>query len=162
MQRTRSLVAGSYVVGFALLLVPLTDAVLSVWPAQMGDFRWRYGAAGIMANALLVPVAGLLVLQWVAVIAEHRVMRRMLGAASLAGALLCLATMALFVLDALQTRPNVRPEMNASFISASVGALAKLLLHTAALACFAVAGFRGGAKSSTPARPILAFPKDER
>ena len=143
MQRHRGLPLGAYLVGATLVVIPLFDAMLSISPAQPGDFRWRFGAAGLVANATMIPEAGLLLLLLTAIGYQHTMFRRVLGVLAFVGALACALTIGLFALDALQTRPAVRPEMMTSFVVAGISAIFKLLIAAVTLVVLGIVGVSG-------------------
>jgi hypothetical protein len=91
----------------------------------------------------MLPCAGLLLLLATAIWNEHTVFRRTLGVVALLSALICLVGVVLFVLDAVQTRPEVRPGMISSFLIASSSAVIKLLLATITLFAVGLVGVRG-------------------
>lgn len=140
MPRHRGLALGAYLVGAALILLPLFDASISISPPRFDDVRWRFGAAGLLANALLIPNSGLLLLLITAISYEHTTFRRAVGVLALIGVAVWLAAIGVFALDALQTRVAVRPEMSASFKVASWSAIGKMLVEAATLT---VLGFVG-------------------
>src|SRR5438876_5327559 len=152
MERPRGLVLATYLVGGTLTVLPLLDAWLSVSPFHMEDVRWRFGAAGLAANSLLLPSAGLLLLLAAAIVYGHTVFRRVLGVVALVAALACSIGVILFVLDAVQTRPEVRPGMSASFLLASSAAAVKMLI---AVVTFFAVGRAGvdGMRAKERARP---------
>src|SRR5437762_3646353 len=137
---TRGLSVAAYLVGGTLMLLPLVDASLSIAPFTPGEVRWRFGAAGLMASALLLPNAGLLLLLATAIVNGHTVVRRVVGILALAGAVVCVLGTLLFILDAIQTRPQVRPGMTTSFIVASVVAVMKLLIAAATQVAIGLVG----------------------
>ena len=110
----------AYVVSAALILFPLTDTFTSLYPWNIGEPRWRFGAVGLLSSALLIPMLGVLVALVTATVLEQRMARRVLGILCIAGAVVCLGALGSFALDALQPRAAVRPEMQLSFKVAAV------------------------------------------
>jgi hypothetical protein len=142
MTRYRHLALPAYSVAAALLLIPLTDAALSLWPWRLGTAQWRFGAIGLFSNALMIPAAGLLIILATSLTLDHWRTLRVFGAICAAGALLTFTSVFLFALDAIQTRASVNPQARLSFDVASLTAVGKLLLGTLALTGFAIAGLR--------------------
>src|SRR5205823_5520033 len=103
MDRIRGLSLAAYLVGGAMVLLPLVDASLSITPFQLTDVHWRFGASGLVANAMLMPTAGLLLLLVTAIWYGHARVRRTLGAAAFVAMAFCVLTFAMFTLDAVQT-----------------------------------------------------------
>jgi hypothetical protein len=133
---TRRLAVAAYLVAFSLIIIPLFDASMSVMPMHPGAPQWRFGAVGLLSNALMIPLAGLLIAVGVAMTNGHRRTMTTLGILSWIGAALVLVSIAVFALDALQTRTAVRPQMRLSFTVASITAMFKLLLGTVVLGAF--------------------------
>ena len=124
----RRIAPPAYVVALALVLIPLADVAVAVFPWRMMEPRWRFGATGVVSNALLLPLAGLLVGLAVSVIAEHRLTRKVIGVVGVVAAMLCVLLLIVFGLDAVQTRAAVRPEMRAGFATAAIAAAFKLCM----------------------------------
>ncbi len=158
MSRYRYLALPAYAVAAALVLIPLTDASLSLWPWRPGLAQWRFGAIGLFSNALMVPAVGLLIVLTTSLMFGHWRTLRVFGAVCALGALLTFSSMFLFALDAIQTRAQVNLSSRASFDAASITAVGKLLLATISMAGFAVAGLRtrreARAISSAPTREV--------
>ena len=158
MTRYRYLALPAYAVAAALVLIPLTDASLSLWPWRPGLAQWRFGAIGLLSNALMIPAAGLLIVLVTALVLGHWRTLRVLGALCALGALVTFTSLFLFGLDAIQTRAQVAEVSRASFDAASFVAVGKLLLATIALAGFALAGLRTRretrAITSAPSREV--------
>jgi hypothetical protein len=138
----RNLARAAYVVGFALILIPMFDAGTSVLPLRFAESRWRYGTLGLLSNSLLIPLAGVLVIFAVANAYGHRRMLRVLGAIAGISTLLCFAAMITFSLDALQSQGGIAPAYHAAYLVASSTALVKLLIGGIAFAFFALAGLK--------------------
>ena len=144
MTQSRQIAWPAYLVSIALIAIPLVDTFTSLYPFHIGDARWRFGAVGLVSNALLLPVAGMLVAYVTAITLDQRLVRRVIGFAGYASAALCLAALILFGLDALQTRAAVRPERVASFNVAAITAALKTLLAGSTFLAFGVSALRGG------------------
>jgi hypothetical protein len=129
----------AYLVSIAMITIPFFDAGISLYPWNPTDARWRFGAVGMFSNAMLIPTTGVLVAFVTSVLANHHNVRRAIGIVSLVVAILCLGALVVFVLDALQTRASVNPEILISFNVASVTAAVKTLLAAITLLGFALA-----------------------
>lgn len=119
--RFRPLAVSLYGVAVILVVLPITDTVLSLWPLHTGDLIWRFGAAGIIAShALLMPLIGLLLASVTAVLLEHpQTLRGLSIVAALVGLAVAVG-IGLFALDVVQTRARVEPSAQAGFDSASL------------------------------------------
>jgi hypothetical protein len=125
-----------YLVAFILIVVPLFDATMSTAPFRPGNVQWRFGAVGLLSSTLLTPGLGFLLAVVTAVTLQHVLMQRILAILSWVAVAAVLALLVLFTLDALQTRPMVRPEMRTAYIVASATAAGKLLLWTITFVVF--------------------------
>lgn len=169
MNRFRYLSWPVYVVAAMLVLLPLAELFVSIWPLQPGVVRWRFGAVGLLSGALLVPILGIVLAYALAVLLEHRMMQRIIALLSGLVAVALVAAAAGFVLDALQMRVEVRPQAHRSFDMASVLGLGKMLLAMVALVSLGVAGWRSarvgaperGARKKGVAAPVMARPAAE-
>jgi hypothetical protein len=142
MHRKRLLALPGYSVAFLLVLFPLLDMALSVWPVRAGELAWRFGATGLFSRVLITPLLGLLLAFAVAVLLEQR---RVLRGISILSGLVGLAIVGgviLFLLDALQMRPRVRAEAKMAFDMTTVVALAKYGFGVLVLSAFAVTGWK--------------------
>jgi hypothetical protein len=152
MNRYRYLAFPAYVVALSLIIIPFFDAAASLWPWRLGVAQWRFGAIGLASNAFLIPGAGLLVLLVTALTFEHRTALRVFGVVCAIAAVLAGVSVLLFGLDAMQTRADVTSAARLSFHVASLTAVVKLLVATAALVGFALAGLRSERERRTPVR----------
>jgi hypothetical protein len=144
MLQSRLLAWPAYLVAAAMILIPLADSWTTLYPWNFGAARWRFGAVGLISNALMLPLAGLLIVFVLAWLREQKVLLRVIGVFGFVGAALCLLALASFTLDALQTRAQVREEVRLSFNVASITAAVKTLLAGATLLAFGLSGWRGG------------------
>jgi hypothetical protein len=149
---SRQLAPAAYLVAFALVFIPLFDAAMSLVPFRLGAAAWRFGAVGLLSNALMIPAIGVLIALTTAVVLGHERTQRVFSILCWITAAILLAALVAFSLDALQTRASVQPAMKLSFAVASATAAAKLLLGSVTFALFA----RGSRLSRRKARPISA------
>jgi hypothetical protein len=156
MNRYRYLAFPAYIVALSLIIIPFFDAGASLWPWRPGVAQWRFGAIGLASNAFLIPSAGLLVLLATALTFEHRTTLRIFGIACGVAAVLTGVSILFFSLDAMQTRADVTSAARLSFHVASLTAVVKLVVATAALVGFAMAGLRAARERRTPAREAAA------
>jgi len=143
----KRLAPATYLVAFALTAIPLFDATMSAMPPHLHDPRWRFGAVGIVANAILFPALGALVAIAAASLFEHARTRRVLGILAFIAAVLCLAALGAFTLDALQTHGGVRPDLQRSFALASATVGVKLIISVATFCALGAAAVRGEKKA---------------
>lgn len=138
----------AYLVAFLLIAIPLFDASMSVAPWALGSAQWRFGAVGLLSNALMIPAAGALIAVATAVTQDHVRAQRVFRVLCWMGCVLVAISIVIFALDALQTRVAIRPEMQLSYRVASATAAFKLILGAVAFAFFA----RACRRASEPVR----------
>jgi hypothetical protein len=143
MTEPRQIAFPTYVVAIAMIAIPLADVFTSLFPWRFLEPRWRFGAVGLISNSLLIPMLGLLVAYLTATVLNHRLTRRIIGGVSFAGLAICLLTLIMFALDALQTRAGVRPEMRLSFTVASAAAALKTIFAAVTFMAIGISAFRG-------------------
>ena len=92
-------VRGFYVLAVILVLFPLQELFVTVWPFRFAEITWRYAALGLAANFLYRSVAGLALAAALAYWLDQRSVLRLTGVAALLMAALILPLMAAFGLD---------------------------------------------------------------
>jgi hypothetical protein len=143
MAPSRSLALPTYLVAFALIIIPPFDTIMQLMPLRPGDPRWRFGAFGLLSNAMMIPLVGLLLAFVAATLYEHLRTRQLLGVFALLVAFGTAGLFVLFGLDALQIRQDIRPNAQLAVKVASVTAAAKSILGMITLAGFGYAAFKG-------------------
>jgi hypothetical protein len=156
MPNHRWLATAAYLVAGSLIFAPLLDATLGISPMHPMEFRWRFGAIGVLANAVIVPNAGILLMLITAISYRHANFRRALGVLALLAAAGWVVAIGLFVLDALQMRASVPAAMKASFTLAGALAIVKMVVDATVLAALGLVGVRGrGTDVSADERGLL-------
>lgn len=125
MNQQKSLAYPAYLLAAALFLLPLAEILATSWPLRFGTVSWRFGAAGLVSSAVLMQMLGALIAVAVAVLFDQRVMQRVLLVLCGMAALVLVGMAALFLLDALQMRGQVRPQLVRAFDVATLLALTK-------------------------------------
>lgn len=143
MESNKSLARAGYLIAALLIVLPLFDASMSVWPPHLGDERWRYGAVGALSNLTLVPLLGFFMALVIASVVDHRRVRRVLGVLCGIFAVVLAALAVLFILDYFQTRTIVKPAFQHAMGLATGTALVKHILSIIALTLLSRAGFAG-------------------
>lgn len=141
-----------------MIVIPIVDTATSLFPWHLFDSRWRFGAVGMLSNALLIPTSGLLVAFVTALVLNHNPVRRTIGIFGFVAAGLCVVALGMFALDSLQTRAVVRPEMRLSFNVAAITAALKTLLAGVTYLAFGWAGVLAGAKPAAGGVPLMPTP----
>lgn len=162
MDQQRFIAPSAYFMAAILVVFPLSELVITVWPLHFGTTAWRFGAAGLLSRTLMTPLLGILLAAATAMFFGHRKTLRTVGIVSLVLAVLLVAACGLFALDALEMRVQVNPKVKHAFDVATVQAMAKLgicLLWSAVLALGTFKALkkpRGAAKRDRAAdRPVL-------
>ena len=140
--RVKYFVLPAYCVAFLLIVFPLLDTALSVYPTRVSEVAWRFGATGLFSRALMTPMLGLLLAFGVALLAEHRAAQRVIAVLSGLLVLTLAGAVVLFTLDALQMRVQVRPEAKTAFDLASAAALAKYITGAVVALAFAIMSWK--------------------
>lgn len=142
MKLNRLIVVVLYAMAILMMVMPLGETLLSVWPVRAGDTAWRFGAAGLFSRALMTPLLGLVLLGILGYLLAHR--RAVLATSVLAavGALILLLAEGLFLLDAVQMRAQVRTEARLAFDLASTLAFVKIGTSMVLTALLAVGAWK--------------------
>jgi diacylglycerol kinase len=128
MDRFKSLTWPAYLTIALLVLFPVVDAVLTIWPFRVGEVAWRFGAVGIFSRALMTPLFALVLAYALALLLEQRIMQRVISIVSVLGSLALLSASIFFMLDSLQMRSQVQEQMRTAFDVASTVALIKIVV----------------------------------
>ena len=147
-----------YLTGSVIIFFPALEFVLTIWPLSPGILSWRFGAVGLLARSLLTPLVGLALIFAVAVFLEHVWVQRVVSGLGFAGSAILLMVTALFALDLLQFRNQVRAEASTAYDVSSGVALMKLLAVSIVLLVFGVSGRRVARRAAAkePRRPTPA------
>lgn len=127
-----------YAIGLLVVLAPLGDLAAGIGSLNPGAVPWRFGAAGLLSGALVLPMVGLGLWFAAAVLLEHRGMLRSLSVLSAITLLLVGVILVVFALDALQVRVQVRQDAKRAFDLAALKAAMTYLLEGVVLAVLTV------------------------
>jgi hypothetical protein len=152
MNNYRQLATGAYLVAFLLFVIPFFDAIMSVIPAHFDNTQWRFAVLGLLSNALMLPASGALIAVATAAMLGHVRLQRVLGILLWLLVVVVMVSAVTFSLDAIQSRPAIKPDMLLSYQVASTTALAKLVLGAVTFA-FLAAGCRGASAEVIAAAP---------
>lgn len=109
-----------YAGALLLMVIPFLQAGSQLWPLQLSNIQWRYGAANALSSVLLLPFLGLSILVLMARGLESRPLALITGSISAVFALGLMASLGLFVLDAQQLKAIVSSQMSAAFTNTTV------------------------------------------
>ncbi|MDB4914611.1 MAG: hypothetical protein JWM95_2255 [Gemmatimonadetes bacterium] len=137
MNKLSKVVPAMYFVAAVLIVIPVFDAITSVYPFYPGNAQWRFAIVGLLSNALLLPTIGLLMAVVIAVSQEHERMVRWLRFLcwGLTGVMAVILLM--FMLDTAQSKSAIQPQMLMGYYVATATAMCKLLVAGIALVLFA-------------------------
>lgn len=149
--KLRPLAWAAYAVALLLIIMPLVEVVLGIWPLRVGQVNWRFGAAGLVSQSVMTPLLGLFLAIATAALVGHRIAARVLSVIALAGGIMGILAIAMFGLDALEARASVRPESMTAFDRASIVAGVRYILGTVTAFLLGIGGWKASRKSSRPA-----------
>jgi hypothetical protein len=100
-----------YVLAMLFMVMPPADLLLDMPNIDPSSVRWRFGAVGLLVNALLLPMAGLFMFLALALVSRQKWAYRI--GQVMAGAIFLLMFVGLFMfaLDALQVRNDINPQL---------------------------------------------------
>ncbi|MFN5581777.1 hypothetical protein [Gemmatimonas sp.] len=136
-----------------LIAVPFVQAGSQIWPLQLSNPQWRFGAANALSSILLLPYLGLSLLVLMAGGLKRRGLARSVGIVAATFTVGLLASLVVFALDALQLKAIVSTAMTASFTSTSVRVGLVTTVFLLAFAYLTVAGFKATRRTSASSRP---------
>lgn len=136
---------GLYLFAFLLVFWPLADLVTNTMPFQVGNVRWRYGFAGLMAGFLHTPILGLVLATLVAFWQRSRATLRTLAVVQLVGAAILVLVMVTFALDVVQVRTTRPPDSLPSFLAGAGISEAKHFTAFLALLLLGIGSWRTAA-----------------
>lgn len=122
-----------HAVGLLLCLAPLVDLAAGVGSVNPEAVPWRFGAAGLLSGALVLPMLGLCLVLVAAVVLDQLGLIRVLGGVAVLLFLVILAITVSFALDALQVRGQIRQEAKPAFDLATLKAAATYALEAMVL-----------------------------
>ena len=126
MKLNRPLIAAAYLVAVLLVVVPLIEVTLSVWPLRFGQTAWRFGTLGLISQAATTPMVGAVLLFALAFLLDHR---KTIAVGAVLTALISFALIVaipMFALDAVQMRSQVGAAAQRTFDISGLLATIKL------------------------------------
>ncbi len=141
-----------YPVAFVLLLVPLMDLMLRSMPPQFGTLQWRFATVGLLLGNYGTILLGAGLVGLVAALTGNRTALRVLGVGAIVMAVLTVALLLMFALDAVQIRRLAVANLKRPILMSSVGALFTGGLGTVAWLLLG----RGALAASRTGRPVAA------
>ena len=124
---TRSLAVPLYLVAVLLIFNSMMDTLITIWPLQPGIPRWRLGALGQFGSAATTLILAFVIAYIASWVVEHPTVQRVISVILGIMGILLLAGAVMLVLDMLQLRVAVRPEVKRTYDLLSLQALIKLM-----------------------------------
>jgi hypothetical protein len=157
LERSPRLRTPGYLILGLLCLQPLIELLVGGWPPQPGLGAWRLSILSTASGSLLIPLLGLFLIYWLAVLDGDRRMATVVAWIASLGALLCLAAVGEFALDAAETRAQIQPDMATRYGISAGWVIAKFLLGAAAGLVLARSAFRTARmlRRSAPASLVI-------
>ncbi len=121
-----------YSVGLLLVLVPLVDLTLRSFPVQFGTLQWRFSTVGLLLGNYGTLILGVALIGFTAALLGDRGVLRIVGTGALIMAVVTIALLVLFALDAVQLRQLVAVAVKHQVGVSAIGAVATGLLGASA------------------------------
>lgn len=141
-----------YGVTLLLVLVPLADVAIRSMTGEFGSLQWRFGLVGILFGNLGTVVLGLGLAGLIAALVGNRGTLRGVGFFAILLAVVLVALMALFALDALQMRRLVVAAVKRQVLLSSAGAAASAGMAVIALGMIGRGALVASRSARTPER----------
>lgn len=132
----------SYPLAFILVLLPISDIAIGLFPLQLGNIQWRVGAVGLVSGVMLLPTVGLFLALAVAHAADHFWTRRLLAISAIILGLIFLVVLVLFALDLVQVRREIPEQAHRAFDMAAVKGSVMLLAEAIVFMIFGIASIK--------------------
>jgi len=143
----------AYLSAFLLIFVPMVQATSQLWPLQLGNIQWRFQAAGALSGVLMLPFLGMAIMALIARATDARGVSKVIGVISALTAVILAASLALFILDALQLKTIVQSRAMETFKIGSVRVGLVTTLFTVLFAILAMTAFKPPAGTVAAVRP---------
>jgi hypothetical protein len=139
---SRPLILAAYPVALLLFMATMFDEIPKVWPLHPGDRSWRYGAMGIVLNAVITPLLALGIAFAAAFLARHRLVVRILSVLAMATGVALIVAVAVFLFDYAVLAKDIDPRVAAGFRVATWKTVGTMLIAIPALLWFGIGGWR--------------------
>jgi hypothetical protein len=143
----------SYLIAALLFFLTFGELAVAIWPYKIHDLSWRLGVTGGITSGAGTALIAILFAFAVALFAGDRPMLWLVSAVCGIAAAMLLIACPFFVLDALQMKGQVRPELMSRYNLSFAWGFAKILLDIAVFAAVAVSGFRSARTLGRVVRP---------
>ena len=141
----------AYIGALLLIVIPFLQAGQQLWPLQLSDIRWRFGAANALSSVLLLPFLGLALMALLARSSESKGISRIVGALAAVFVIGLLGSLVLFAMDALQLKTIVTSQMMKPFESTSLRVVMVSLIFTASFSMLMITAFKSSSNGGSSA-----------
>ena len=131
-----------YVVAIALIVLPVADAMIGLFPVQPNQARWRMTAIGLLSGSMTVALVGFVMASVAAHLLNHLWMQRLLAVFYGILALGLLVGLVVFTLDALQLRREYVADLRQAYDRVAVKALLAQALLALVFLALCLTGFK--------------------
>jgi hypothetical protein len=142
----------AYTGAVLLIIIPFLQAGQQLWPLQLGDIRWRFGAANALSSVLLLPFLGLAMMALVARSTNSKGISQIVGALAALFVIGLLSSLVLFAMDALQLKTIVTSQMMKPFESTSLRVVMVSLIFTVSFSLLMITAFKSSGGKSPAAK----------
>ncbi len=131
-----------YVVALLLLAIPFVQVGTQLWPLQLSNIQWRFGAANALSGILTLPFLGLTVLVLMARGLGNRGLAMLSGSVAAIFSLGLMGSLGLFILDAQQLKAIVSTQMAGAFTNTTIRVVMVSGLFLCGFLVLTLSGFR--------------------
>ena len=125
-----------------MLLIPLIEIGVSAWPYKIHDPGWRISLVSLSAGTSTGALLALLIIYLVGLFADQRPAIWLVAVISALMVVFFLGASGAFVLDALQMRGRLQPDLQDRFNVQSGWGFAKICLAAAGAVVLSMSAFR--------------------
>jgi hypothetical protein len=151
-----------YFLALLLIVAPLSQWLLIVWPMHADVAQWRYGSIGLLEERLTLLVVGVFTAILAAFLLEHRVVQGTLGGLSLLSVPALAGLAVTIALDGLQLRHTVQSEMLRGFDRSLVRMVLVLLYCAVVAAVLGWAALKARGKNGSSRSEPMPLVRAER
>ncbi len=148
------------VAGLMLVFIPILQGTAQLWPLQVGNIQWRMAAATVLSGLGLLPYLGFGLIGAGARFGGRRLVERVIGWIAVVSVVILVASLGLFVLDALQMKTIVASRAMDGFRQNNIRVVTVMLSLTVAYGLLAMALLKGSPSRSTVSRSTAKVSDD--
>ena len=135
-----------------LIAIPFIQAISQIWPLQLSNIQWRFGAANALSSILLLPFLGLALLLVMARVMASRILSLTVGTIAAVFSIGLAASALLFILDGLQLKAIVNSAQMSAFKTAFARVGVVTVLFVIVFALLALAALKAPKNGLAPAK----------